>query len=99
MTVAEVSTYLSLSARSVYKLVGDLRALRIGGRWRFRASDVDQWILKQQTASEAQVEPVEELASQTRLFSHMDETNIFLDVAGSDASSLIRNGIQPAGWV
>jgi excisionase family DNA binding protein len=96
MTVTEVSTYLSLSARSVYKLVGDLRALRIGGRWRFRASDVDQWILKQQTASEAQIEPVEELSSQTRLFSHMDESNIFLDVADSDASSLIRNAIQRA---
>jgi excisionase family DNA binding protein len=96
MTVAEVSTYLSLSARSVYKLVGDLRALRIGGRWRFRASDVDQWILKQRTASETQIEPVEELGSQTRLFPHMDEANIFLDVADSEASSLIRNAIDRA---
>lgn len=96
MTVAEVSSYLSLSARSVYRLVGDLPALRVGGRWRFRASDVDQWLLKQRTANETQIEPVEELGSQTRLFSHMDETNIFLDVADSEASSLIRNAIHRA---
>src|SRR6266508_5053724 len=96
MTVAEVSSYLSLSARSVYRLVGDLPSLRVGGRWRFRASDVDQWLLKQRTANEAQIEPVEELGSQTRLFSHMDEANIFLDVADSEASSLIRNAIHRA---
>ena len=96
MTVAEVSSYLSLSARSVYRLVGDLPSLRVGGRWRFRASDVDQWLLKQRTASETQIEPVDELGSRARLFSHMDETNIFLDVAESDAASLIRNAIHRA---
>ncbi|HEY6930744.1 MAG TPA: helix-turn-helix domain-containing protein, partial [Thermoanaerobaculia bacterium] len=42
MTVNEVSSYLSLSARSVYRLVGDLPAIRVGGRWRFRVSDIEQ---------------------------------------------------------
>jgi len=96
MTVAEVSNYLSLSARSVYRLVGDLPALRVGGRWRFRASDVDQWLLKQRTASETEIEPVEELGSKTRLFSYMDEANLFLDVKDSEASSLMRHAIERA---
>ncbi len=41
MTVAEVSAHLSLSASSVYRLANELRALRVGGRWAFRASDVE----------------------------------------------------------
>jgi excisionase family DNA binding protein len=96
MTVAEVSSYLSLSARSVYRLVGELPALRVGGRWRFRARDVDQWLLKQRKPSEAPIEPVEELGSQVRLVSSMDEKNIFLDVADTEAASLVRNAIDRA---
>jgi excisionase family DNA binding protein len=93
MTVAELSGYLSLSARSVYRLVGDLPAVRVGGRWRFRVSDVEQWLLKQRKATEPQVEPVEELGPRLRLFSHMDEANIFLDVPETKAPALIHSAI------
>lgn len=96
MTVNEVSDYLSLSPRSVYRLLGDLPAIRVGGRWRFRVSDVEQWLLKQRTASEPQIEPVEEIGSKLRLFSHMEEGNVFLDLPQTDASSLIRYAIDHA---
>lgn len=96
MTVAELSNYLSLSARSVYRLVGDLPAIRVGGRWRFRVSDVEQWLLKQRKASEPQIEPVEELGAKLRLFTHMDPANIFLDVPESAALPLIRGAIDRA---
>lgn len=96
MTVAEVSNYLSLSASSVYRLVADLRAIRVGGRWRFRARDVDQWLLKQRTANEPQIEPVQQLGSEVRLSPHMDEKNIFLDVPDSEAGMLIRNAVHRA---
>jgi excisionase family DNA binding protein len=96
MTVAEVSAYLSLSTSSVYRLVKELRALRVDGRWAFRESDVDQWLLKRRTGDEPQLEPVEEVGSLVRLFSHMDEKNIFLDVPDSEAGILIRNAIDRA---
>jgi nitrogen PTS system EIIA component len=96
MTVAEVSAYLSLSASSVYRLANDLRALRVDGRWAFRASDVEQWLLKRRTGDEPQIQPVEELGSQVRLISHIDEKNIFLDVADSEAGTLIRNTVERA---
>jgi nitrogen PTS system EIIA component len=96
MTVAELSNYLALSARSVYRLVGDLPAIRVGGRWRFRVSDVEQWLLKQRKASEPQIEPVEELGSKLRLLSNLDEANIFLDVPETDAANLIRNAVDRA---
>jgi excisionase family DNA binding protein len=96
MTVNEVSDYLSLSPRSVYRLLGDLPAIRVGGRWRFRISDVERWLLKQRTASEPQIEPVEEIGSKLRLFSHMDEANVLLDLRETDAASLIRHAVDSA---
>lgn len=96
MTVNEVSSYLSLSARSVYRLVGDIPAIRVGGRWRFRVSDVEQWLLKQRKSNEPVLEPVEELGSQVRLLPHIDEANIFLGVADRDAPTLVRNAIARA---
>lgn len=96
MTVAEVSNYLSLSAGTVYKLVGDLRAVRIGGRWCFRTADVEQWLLKRRSAGEPPIEPVQELGSHVRLIPHLDEANIFLDVSDSDAPTLIANAIRRA---
>ena len=96
MTVNEVSNYLSLSARSVYRLVGDLPAIRVGGRWRFRISDIEEWLLKQRKSNEATLEPVEELGSQVRLLPHLDESNIFLDVEAKDAPTLIKNAVLRA---
>lgn len=96
MTVNELSAYLSLSARSVYRLVGDLPAIRVGGRWRFRVSDVEQWLLKQRKASEPQIEPVEELGAKLRLISQLDPANIFLDLPETRAEALIRAAIGRA---
>ena len=96
MTVAEVSEYLSLSPRSVYKLVGDLPAIRVGGRWHFRLSDVERWLLKQRKATEPQAEPVQGVGSRHRIFSHMSEANIFLDVPETKAPALIRGAIERA---
>jgi excisionase family DNA binding protein len=96
MTIGEVSEYLSLSPRAVQRLVGELHALRVDGRWQFRARDVDRWLLKQRGAAEAPVEPVEQLGPRIRLFSAIDERNIFLDVADREASLLIRNAIERA---
>lgn len=44
--VRRVAAYLGLSERSVYDKArgGDLPAVRVGGRWRFRPEDLDAWI-------------------------------------------------------
>jgi excisionase family DNA binding protein len=96
MSVSEVSNFLSLSATSVYRLVGELKAVRVGGRWHFRTSDVEQWLLKQRKADEHQIEPVREIGSRIRLFPHLEEENVFLDVPDRDALTLIRNAIRRA---
>ncbi len=96
MSVSDVSSFLSLSAESVYSLVGELKAVRVGGRWHFRMSDVERWLLKQRTADEAEIGPVRELGSQVRLLPHIEEANVFLDVTDPDAPTLIRNAIRRA---
>lgn len=96
MSVSEVSRFLSLSAASVYSLVGELKAVRVGGRWHFRMSDVERWLLKQRADDDAEIEPVRELGSQIRLLPYMEEANVFLGVTDTDAPTLIRHAIRRA---
>ena len=45
LTVQEVSKYLHVHPSTVYRLLKrkELPAFRIGGAWRFVASDIDKW--------------------------------------------------------
>jgi excisionase family DNA binding protein len=46
MTVKEVATYLSVTERTIYRLVKDNRlpAFKVGGQWRFKADMLEAWI-------------------------------------------------------
>ena len=46
LTLDEVAAYLKAGKRTVYRLAasGKLPALKLGGTWRFRRGDLDQWI-------------------------------------------------------
>ncbi|MFM5070296.1 helix-turn-helix domain-containing protein [Aeromonas veronii] len=46
LTIDEVAAYLKASRRTVYRLAasGKLPAFKLGGTWRFRRGDLDQWI-------------------------------------------------------
>ena len=46
MTLDEVAQYLKAGKRTVYRLAaeGKLPAFKLGGTWRFRRSDLDEWI-------------------------------------------------------
>ena len=45
MTVREVAEYLKVKDRTIYRLVaaGDMPAFKVGGSWRFRKGEIDQW--------------------------------------------------------
>ena len=49
MTVQHVAAYLNVDPKTVYRLVGrgDLPGFKVGGAWRFRREDIDEWIAKQ----------------------------------------------------
>jgi excisionase family DNA binding protein len=46
LTIEEVATYLKAGKRTVYRLAssGTIPAFKLGGTWRFRRAELDQWI-------------------------------------------------------
>lgn len=46
MTTEEVLHYLRVTPRTIYRLIkaGDIPATRVGHQWRFRRSDLDEWL-------------------------------------------------------
>ncbi|MEW6694177.1 MAG: helix-turn-helix domain-containing protein [Pseudomonadota bacterium] len=46
LTLDEVAAYLKAGKRTIYRLAasGEIPAFKLGGTWRFRRSELDQWI-------------------------------------------------------
>lgn len=49
LTTEEVLGYLKVTPRTIYRLIraGELPAIRIGRQWRFRRTDLDEWLDRQ----------------------------------------------------
>ena len=49
LTLREVSEYLKVTERTIYRLVAGKKmpAFKVGGSWRFKKADIDQWINSQ----------------------------------------------------
>lgn len=52
MTIREVAEFLKLTEKTAYRLVSEdkLPGFKVGGSWRFRKSEIDQWIKQQRKA-------------------------------------------------
>ena len=50
MTIREVALFLRMTEKSIYRyaLEGQIPAFKVGGAWRFRKSQIDQWIIDQE---------------------------------------------------
>ena len=48
MTMKEVAKYLKINEKTAYRLAseGKIPGFKVGGSWRFRQSDIDDWIDK-----------------------------------------------------
>ncbi|HKR77116.1 MAG TPA: helix-turn-helix domain-containing protein [Rhodanobacter sp.] len=46
LTIKQVALYLQVTERTIYRLaaVDGIPAFKVGGSWRFRRGDLDQWI-------------------------------------------------------
>ena len=46
LTLQEVAAYLKLTDKSIYRLAqsGRIPAFKAGGAWRFKRSDIEDWI-------------------------------------------------------
>jgi len=54
LTVKEVADYLKLAEKTAYRLVaeGKLPGFKVGGSWRFKKEDLQQWIEQQKAADQ-----------------------------------------------
>ncbi|WP_179990705.1 helix-turn-helix domain-containing protein [Acinetobacter sp. YH1901141] len=54
LTLAEVAAYLKVTERTIYRLAGakKIPAFKVGGSWRFRKTDIDDWINSQSLDTE-----------------------------------------------
>ena len=46
LTIQEISSFLKIKEKTAYDLVakGELPGFKVGGSWRFRRSDIEEWI-------------------------------------------------------
>jgi excisionase family DNA binding protein len=54
LTIQEVATYLKLNEKTAYRLVGEgkLPGFKVGGSWRFRQTELEEWITQQHKTTE-----------------------------------------------
>ena len=54
MTIQEVAEYLKLTEKTAYRLTseGKLPGFKVGGSWRFKKVDLEEWIEKQKSKME-----------------------------------------------
>jgi excisionase family DNA binding protein len=55
MNIRQASQYLGVSADTLYKYVGEqtIPAFKLGNRWRFKKSKLDQWMEEKSNQMEA----------------------------------------------
>lgn len=49
LTIKEVAEYLKVNERTIYRMAssGDLPAFKVGGSWRIKQSEFEEWIRMQ----------------------------------------------------
>lgn len=98
LTAKQLAEYLQLSSRSIYRLLerGEVPATKIGGQWRFRKSDVDQWIDLNAGRLPEELNPLQ--AGSTSSFPDVSElledANALIQVPVGDRDSVVRNFIS-----
>ena len=52
LTLKEVAAFLKIAERTAYMMVqrGDLPGFKVGGQWRFKRKDIDEWMEEQKRA-------------------------------------------------
>lgn len=50
MTIRELGVYLKMAEKTLYRLAaeGKIPGFKVGAAWRFRKSEIDKWIKKQE---------------------------------------------------
>lgn len=54
LTVKDLAAYLKIAEKTAYRFASDglIPGFKVGGAWRFRKSEIDQWIKEQSYKTE-----------------------------------------------
>ena len=65
MNIRQASQYLGVSPDTLYKYVGEQKipAFKLGNRWRFKKSRLDQWMEEKSTQMEARSKKKSQVAA------------------------------------
>src|SRR5512143_1289015 len=96
MSVSDAMRHLSLSPTTIQRIAGELRVVRVEGRWRVRVSDLEEWIVRRRSVEEMPAEPVRYPGGEMSLHPYLDVQNVFLDAPQPDAQQLIRAALHRA---
>jgi PTS system nitrogen regulatory IIA component len=90
MTTKQLAEYLQLSERSVYRMLerGEVPALKVGGRWRFRRRAVDEW-LDLGLPGELDVLSDELNMANTRIFDLLTPANVIRDLPAGGRTEVL----------
>ena len=55
LTLQEVANYLKLTEKTAYRLAAgsQLPGFKVGGSWRFKRADIEQWIVEQKNSQKS----------------------------------------------
>lgn len=58
LTVKELAAYLKIAEKTAYRFASDgkIPGFKVGGAWRFRKSEIDQWTKEQSTGNKNDAE-------------------------------------------
>ncbi len=50
ITIRELAAYLKIAEKTLYRVAseGSVPGFKVGGAWRFRKSEIDKWIKRQE---------------------------------------------------
>lgn len=59
LTIKDVAEYLKIKEKTAYKLAaeGKLPGFKAGGSWRFRQSEIEKWIKRQERQERKEADP------------------------------------------
>jgi len=77
MTLQEVAAYLKMSQQTIYRMAQQSRipALKVQSRWRFRRSDIESWLIRENDNAAAHILVVDDDPDIADLFVHVLEPN------------------------
>lgn len=57
LIIQEVANYLKLTEKTAYRLAaeGKLPGFKVGGSWRFKQIDIEQWIIEQKNSQKSKI--------------------------------------------